>query len=189
MVAIYVIAVLLAIKWAKPVYPVTTGVITTLGRHYVSRGGNFIEIYEQGDKLNYRIGRRYRNESIVRSPAQAEIVKGSPWFAFVETSNRIWIFNGERMLLTLEMFRPSSMAGGFKREELEISIKGPKLVEEAPKGVRDRLPQAFKDRFTAGGRWETAVIDRRSGVPGPSSAGYAQRKEMSQLRAVLWCSW
>jgi hypothetical protein len=111
MVAIGIVAVLLAIRGAEPFYPVTTGQITTLGRHFISREGHFVEVYEQGDELYYRVGRRERNGHSAIGPSEAHIVKGTPWFAFVESANRIWIFDGDGVLSCTHSGRKPWWAG------------------------------------------------------------------------------
>jgi hypothetical protein len=62
------------------------------------------------------------------------------WFAFAESNDIVWIFNG-RNVLNRVVFHEMGLT-------TTDSVVVPGIVNEAPKAVQDRLPTTFREKFT-----------------------------------------
>ncbi len=157
-----------AVSLAAGDKPGPDGFISKVGTYRLYKGKLGLKIYEDKGKLNhafvttitFRASRFRRKEEITVSsgPSEPWIEKEAKWFAFAEATparspKALWIFNG-RDQLTLIAYSPrkesSDPGGGFfseyKADEYD-SDYALSIVKNAPKVVRDRLPEAFKKKL------------------------------------------
>lgn len=78
--------------------------------------------------------------------------QGAQWFVYPETEERVWLFDGQGELLlaqcTFAVTRKRKRGETIRAtSDVRTSDTDAGLVGKAPKAVRDRLPQAFLDRF------------------------------------------
>ncbi len=137
--------------------------ISEIGTYRLYHAKLTMRFYEDKGKLNYRFVTTHSvRVSLFRrdvqttsfGPADPWIEQGSPWFAFAETHNgkspkALWIFNGRDLLVQIA-FSPGVYASqpgqgffGLYDGVERHSDSTPKMLEEAPKAVLDRLPESF----------------------------------------------
>jgi hypothetical protein len=142
--ALAVVALVMKVVGDRFLWPPTRlGPITTLGRHVITPGEFEVEVVEVPVRvmfsLNYRPawwrGWDYWNTT------DPWIEKGAKWFAFVESRDRLWVYDGNDCL-GLWTLRGGSIKGVTYRTTGDF----PGLVASAPEGVRDLLPKAFRDK-------------------------------------------
>jgi hypothetical protein len=117
-------------------------VITTVGSHRLYRGNLTLDIFEQTGGLNYRVTRVKQKGPVTAegvSPKEPFIQSGADWFAFPESADVVWIFNGRDVLDCVE-FKEGSFG-------TTSSVMKPEIVAKAPNAVRDRLPKSLLEKF------------------------------------------
>jgi hypothetical protein len=138
------------------------GFISEVGTYRIYHGELSLRIYEDKGKLNYEIGRRisvrvspFRRDQmdVASGPAEPFIERGANWFASVEsprsrTPRAIWIFDGRDLLVRIA-YDPTRSRDDYWGAIEYHSDSRPSIVADAPKEVRDRLPQSFKEKFRA----------------------------------------
>jgi hypothetical protein len=116
---------------------------TAIGTHRLYDGKLTLEIYKDLDRLNYRVTRVARKGAVTKesvAPKQPFMDKEADWFAFAESNDIVWIFNG-RNVLNRVIFHEMGLT-------TTDSVVVPGIVKEAPKDVQDRLPTTFREKFT-----------------------------------------
>jgi hypothetical protein len=141
------------------------GFISKIGTYRLYHGELTLRIYEDEGKLNYEIGHtisyrlsllwRYR-ETVASGPAEPFIEQGSKWFAVAESPrarspHSIWIFDGRDLLIQIA-YDPAGDRDDYWGAVEYHSDSRPSIVTDAPRAVRDRLPESFKQRFSGGSR-------------------------------------
>jgi hypothetical protein len=135
------------------------GFISRVGTYRIYHGELSLKIYEDKGKLNYEIGRHisvrvspFRRDQmdVASGPAEPFIEKGSKWFAMVEsprsrTPRAIWIFDGRDLLVQIAY--TNGDRDDYWGAVLYHSDTRPSIVTDAPREVRDRLPESFKEKF------------------------------------------
>lgn len=123
---------------------VTSGFfITTTGEHQIVRESvTFTVFASESGKLNYRFARKTRSGSGSSGPAEASVDPDAPWFAYVETSRRIWVCDGRDMLSLLVC----DEEGAATYSVTHPCTPGPpsSLIEQIPVPVHDRLPEVVR---------------------------------------------
>ncbi len=124
------------------------GLISKIGTYRLYHGELALRIYEDEGKLNYEIG---RTNLFWGGPAESFIEKGAEWFALVESPKArapraIWIFNGRDLLVQIA-YDPTGSRDDYWGAIEYHSDSRPSIVTNAPKAVRDRLPESFKKKF------------------------------------------
>jgi hypothetical protein len=125
----------------------------------ISRAGTFrlyhreltLRIYEDKGKLNYEVG---RTNMFSCGPAEPFIEKRAKWFALVESPaarspRTIWIFDGRDLLVQIA-YDPTGNRDDYWGAVEYHSNTRPSIVTNAPKEVRDRLPESFMKKFKGG---------------------------------------
>jgi hypothetical protein len=115
--------------------------ITSVGTHRLKDGKLTLEIREEQDRLNYHITRDFDDGAVTKvsfAPAEPFLHSGTDWFAFIESDNVVWVFNGQDVLHCAD-FKDGSYA-------IIDSIVRPDIFTEAPGAVRDRLPPSFLEK-------------------------------------------
>jgi hypothetical protein len=117
-------------------------VITTVGTHKLYGGKLTLNVFEDGGGLNYRVT-RVKQKGPIRaegaSPKEPFIHSGADWFAFPESADVVWIFDGQNVLNRVEFEE-----GTTKTMD---SVVVPDIVTRAPKAVQDRLPASFLEKL------------------------------------------
>jgi hypothetical protein len=141
------------------------GFISEVGTYRLYHGELTLRIYEDKGKLNYKIGRtlsartsltRRFQERVFGGPADPIIEKGANWFALAESPrarvpHTIWIFDGRDLLVQIAYDPKRERDDCWGAVEYH-SDSTPSVVTNAPKVVRDRLPESFKKKFEAKSR-------------------------------------
>ena len=136
------------------------GFISRVGEYRLYHGELTLTIYEDKGKLNYTIGRTISirlspfhrfAEDVACGPAEPFIEKGSRWFALAESPRArspraIWIFDGRDLLVQIA-YDPTKGRDDYWGATEYHSDYTPSIVRDAPKAVRDRLPESFKNKF------------------------------------------
>jgi hypothetical protein len=115
-------------------------VITTVGTHRLYAGKLTLDVFEEKEGLNYRVTRILEKGSVKNqsaSPREPFIQYGADWFAFAESADVVWIFNGRDVLNCVELGE-----GVWRTTD---SVVVPDIVNRAPQAVRNRLPNSFLD--------------------------------------------
>ena len=68
------------------------GFITTIGTHKRSESKLSFKIFEEKEKLNYRIIRKAKGSSETVGPVTPRLEKSAPWFLFVESDEKRAVF-------------------------------------------------------------------------------------------------
>ena len=120
--------------------------VTTVGPHTFFGKKIKIDIFEVDGMLNYSIARDNKDWVSTTKPTMPSIKKGGNWFICPVTPNEIWIYNGQDKLTLYKHWRSS--------DEIENDSYGfitcdpdNKIIEQAPKKVRNRLPESMKRKF------------------------------------------
>ncbi|QDU54944.1 hypothetical protein [Aeoliella mucimassa] len=122
--------------------------ITQLGEYQFLDDSRVLELYEEDGYINYR----FKTGGKSRGTSKASIPKGSPWFAFVETRNRVWIYDGVDDLVLLSNSEK-------QRGTYSIKVCGDWLIQQIPPEVTSRLPNLLDNSKSS----ETNNVDAASG--------------------------
>jgi hypothetical protein len=168
-----VLTVVVSLAGIAPISPAAgdkagpDGFISKVGTYRLFHKKLTLRIYEDKGKLNHEFVTtislptsllRRSVETASCGPAEPRIEKGTKWFAFAESTNAkepkaLWIFNGDDILVQIafnpRQGSPDSGVGFFAEyggTEYH-SDSFPSIVKNAPKAVRDRLPEVFMKQF------------------------------------------
>jgi hypothetical protein len=142
------------------------GFISNVGTYRLYHGKLRLRIYDDHGKLNHQyvatISQRRSlltrfEETMASGPSELWIGKGPNWFIFVESPDAksptfVWFYDGGDHLIQQEFNPPRDRSDPTSRLGEQISnpwdSEGyPSIVINAPKAVRDRLPESFKQKF------------------------------------------
>ena len=117
--------------------------ITTLGIHERFGGKFKIDIFEEKGEINYRVS--FKKPRAEGRPSQpASLVSRTSGrrrigLVFVESDERLWIFDGTDSLVLEEYLEMSIITTGLKYR--------PSIASRIPAAVKKRLPKWFKEKF------------------------------------------
>ncbi len=114
------------------------GFITQPGKHVVLSDAREIRIYEQNGRLNYRVWYKDDSGSGTMGPTNPGIKPDTDWFAYVESRDRYWIYDGEDGLKLVEVLPKRMKTSSIERAR-------DRLVREMPPAVRARLPHTVAE--------------------------------------------
>jgi hypothetical protein len=114
------------------------GFITDLGTHEILKGKSSIRLFMQGDAINYR----FTTGMSSFGPTEAPIEKGSKWFAYVESPDKVWVYDGKNDIVLLEN-------AGTNCGIYSLSYCGEALRKRIPAGVVARLPHLLTNETKA----------------------------------------
>jgi hypothetical protein len=100
------------------------------GEFVIVPGRRVFRVYEKDGRLNYRFsvaGKEW-------GPAVPPIKMNAPWFAYIETANRVWIHDGANDLVLLRYEANQRNSGTYS-----IQTCGPWLRDEVPPQVAERV--------------------------------------------------
>jgi hypothetical protein len=114
--------------------------VTTVGEHTRFDGKLTLKVYEQGDKLNYRVCHEEKDGLAESGPSKPGIEKGSKWFIYARTDDEVWIYDGGTVLILRPFHdrRKGFPSGGF------YQLGGKRFRDVIPDAVWDRLPDSMK---------------------------------------------
>lgn len=121
--------------------------ITTIGEHDIVRRWVTFSVFEADHgRLNYRFTRRTTGGSRSWGPAEAHIEAGDPWFAYVETSRRVWVCDG-RERLDLQTWGDEG-SGTYSVTHPCSPQQTTWLAKQIPEPVLEQLPEAIIATFS-----------------------------------------
>jgi len=93
--------------------------ITEPGEYEYSKVGGIVKVYEEGQKLNYRIGHPSSGGS--GGPVPPLIEPKGDWFVYLQSNNKAWIYNGVDALY-LSLRHANGGGGSYQLSESYISL-------------------------------------------------------------------
>jgi hypothetical protein len=174
--------------------------VTTVGTHVICAGKVTVRVYEQEDKLNYRVTRNWseREGEPVRihtsGPVEPPIDQDADWFIYAESPDEVWTFDGRESLILREMGRTvpgRDSHGGIYEIHPHSDFQSnaiQRIADKAPQALRDSLPEAFRAKFPrgvpgkAGRDSKTGSVKQATTKPNPPSKAAL---DWSVLEAVL----
>ncbi len=125
-----------------------TEFLTKPGEYKLYEGKLIILIKEDDGELRFDITFIGSKSSVgVGSVAKAEKAKG--WFIHPASPSQVWFYPGNEILQLLE-FKPGGGPTGSDYQSTTTVGPGSKdttvLLQKAPKGLVDRLPESFKPK-------------------------------------------
>lgn len=109
--------------------------ITTPGQYPYSHYGGEVEIFKEEEKLNFRIA---HETGRAWSSSEPPIEPDGNWFVYIETWNKVWIYDGKGKLYLSYAAKDMNMA-------CQLSRGKNTLATPPPREVMERLPPEFKD--------------------------------------------
>lgn len=117
------------------------------GKYVFDEAGSSIEVITAKDKrpslaFEFRSGNKNSNSSTRMAFDESGILRADGWFVFVESPERIWIFDGKKSLAIAERRKTEKwgMSTNIKDFDAESAAVCPVQVKEAlPANVRDDL--------------------------------------------------
>jgi hypothetical protein len=165
--------------------------VTTVGTHVICAGTVTVRVYEEADKLNYRVTRNWSDhegESVrihTSGPVEPPIDEDADWFIYAESPDEVWTFDGRESLILREMGPPApdrESHGGIYEIHPDSDFQSnaiQRIANKAPQALRDRLPEAFRAKFPRG------VPGTGGRVSKTGSVGQAPRKPNPASKAAL----
>lgn len=117
--------------------------ITTEGEHIISGSAYKVHVYEENNKLNYKM---YFPSGSGGGPTLPNIKKDSDWFIYVESNERYWIFDGNVDVKLMEL-RKTSERVVFKTSDLPGTNYT--LFNVMPSVVKNKLPKNILEQKNA----------------------------------------
>lgn len=111
--------------------------ITQFWEHHLLDDSRVLRLYEDESYINYR----FTAGATTWGPTAAHIPKESKWFAFVETRDRVWIYDGIDDLALLS--KTEKGTGSYS-----VKVCGDWLMQEIPLEVRSRIPKRLGAKST-----------------------------------------
>jgi len=112
---------------------VRTGFIEETGITVIQVEYASVDVYRDGDKLNFRIK---RGGSSV-GPSEAMIALDAAWFAYVSDIDHYWIYDGDKDLIYYEWKSQTGTVFSLKSTP-DVVLKN------VPAEVRERVPHLFQ---------------------------------------------
>ena len=126
------IAVLLLISCSRKTQP-RLGFISELGEHFILPPDHVLRIFDEGGRVNYRL----KAGEDTWAPQEPPIEQGTPWFFFVETPERVWVYDGKEDLRLLA--KKGTRVGVYS-----LKVCGSSLRDQVPAEVARRVPGVIK---------------------------------------------
>src|SRR5215471_5354592 len=109
--------------------------IRTVGGYSLDNKGSTLTITQTASNA-WRLKVTWKSKDTESSDQSSDYLKAAGWFVFVETSERIWIFDGVNSGLLLT----------HSGVEMANATWSPKIIASCPQKVWDALPEDFREK-------------------------------------------